>query len=84
METPLAAMNNEKRARCYEIMQAYKIKRSDQESRSKRMNDSSAVPVVFHMFPDDRKKLDKLLIFMKENVVHFPLRDFKELLIITK
>ena len=77
MDTPLAAMNNEKRARCYEIMQAYKIKRSDQESRSKRMNDSSAVPVAFLMFPDDRKKLDKIVDIYERECGPFPFERFQ-------
>ena len=77
METPLSSMNDEKKSRCYEIMQAYKIKRSDQEARSKKMNDSSAVPVAFLMFPDDRKKLDKIVDIYERECGPFPFERFQ-------
>ena len=76
MNTPLEAMDTERRAKCYDVIQAYKLKRSDQEARAKKMNNEGAVPTAFLMFPDDRKKLDKIVDIYERDCGPFPFERF--------
>ena len=64
------AQNN--RAKCYEYLQAYEIKRQQQEKRVAKSDDTSSIPIKFAMFPDDRKKLDKLKAIYESECGTFP------------
>jgi hypothetical protein len=60
LKSPLQTLNINQRARCYDLMQAYKVKRSDQERRAARGNKTYNVPLKLAIFPDDRKKLEQI------------------------
>ena len=73
IETPMEKMTDAQKANCWDILKAYELKRTDQERRSKKQNSASAVPIKFLMFPDDRKKLDKLIsMYENECYAKFP------------
>lgn len=60
LKSPLETLNMNQRAKCYDLMQAYKVKRSDQERRAAKGNKTYNVPLKLAIFPDDRKKLEQI------------------------
>ena len=72
LRTPLNNLNTNNRAKCYEYLQAYEIKRQQQEKRVSKNDDTSSIPVKFAMFPDDREKLDKLKAIYENECGTFP------------
>ena len=72
LSSPLNNLNTNNRAKCYEYLQAYEIKRQQQEKRVSKSDDTSNIPVKFAMFPDDREKLDKLKAIYESECGTFP------------
>ena len=72
LNSPLENLSTNNRAKCYEYLQAYEIKRQQQEKRVAKSDDTSSIPIKFAMFPDDRKKLDKLKAIYESECGTFP------------
>ena len=72
LNSPLENLSTDNRAKCYEYLQAYEIKRQQQEKRVAKSDDTSSIPIKFAMFPDDREKLDKLKAIYESECGTFP------------
>ena len=70
-------LNMNQRANCYDLMQAYKLKRSDQERRAARGNKTYNVPLKLAIFPDDRKKLEEIREKYENECGPFPSQAFQ-------
>ena len=67
IQSPMFKYGPEKRARCYDILQLYKLKKSDQERRIRNVGND---PDVIHEF--DRKKLETIKKVFEYECGKFP------------
>lgn len=67
IESPMKKYGPEKRARCYDILQLYKLKKTDQERRIRNVGND---PDVIHEF--DRKKLETIKKIFEKECGKFP------------